>query len=312
MARDRVPVVTLAICLFVSANFALAASFSFSAESVPASARRERFLQLRDFAPQRSLRLAVIPARCLSLPERILRLRQLVPHFVLGALWFFPASSCACSSRVFVSCNWAATVSFSFCAAVSLLPRFLQLALADASTWSCNFLVASLIAASFGGGGLARRALAARSCDGAQPGRTFDVRLDRYAISPGRGGAAVPGTCAARSALDLSGSRALPCTRKMLSPILRLRYSTIAGCQSAVRLAQFLEQTSGEPELGQRGLELIFVLEFLALLRGHVGFEKDLARIVRSAPQAAARRERPKKPAKQNQTDFLHRDDRRR
>ena len=88
----------------------------------------------------------------------------------------------------------------------------------------------------------------------------------------------------------------------MLSPILRDRYSTIAGCQCGVGLAQFLEQASGKAEFRQRRLELIIVLELFALLRSHIGLEKDFARVIglgreRNAAQAGsekpARRIRP-------------------
>ena len=39
-------------------------------------------------------------------------------------------------------------------------------------------------------------------------------------------------------------------------------------------LAQFLEKASCKTVLGERGLELVFVLQLLALLGGHVGFEE--------------------------------------
>ena len=97
----------------------------------------------------------------------------------------------------------------------------------------------------------------------------------------------------------------LLCTRRMFSPILRLRKSTIAGCQSAMGLAQFFEQASGKPEFCERALELIVVLEFLALLRGHVGLEKNLARVVGLSGQVSGREEKTK-TGEQNQTDFLH------
>ena len=47
------------------------------------------------------------------------------------------------------------------------------------------------------------------------------------------------------------------------------------------------------------------MLEFFALLRSHVGLEKDLARIVglRSEPGG---RERKRKTGEQNQPDFFH------
>ena len=77
------------------------------------------------------------------------------------------------------------------------------------------------------------------------------------------------------------------------------------GLPFRVSFAQFIEQTSGKPEFGQRTLELIVVLEFLALLRGHVGLEKDLARVVRLSGQLPDPEEKTKTGA-QNQTDFLH------
>ena len=68
--------------------------------------------------------------------------------------------------------------------------------------------------------------------------------------------------------------------------------------------AQLLEQSSRKTELGQRVAEIVFVLEFLALLRGHVGFEKDLARILRL--RAQRRREKDRKTGQQNDADFFH------
>ena len=47
-----------------------------------------------------------------------------------------------------------------------------------------------------------------------------------------------------------------------------------------VGFAQLLEQASGKTEFRERGLELIVVLELLALLGGHVGLEEDLARVI--------------------------------
>ena len=61
-----------------------------------------------------------------------------------------------------------------------------------------------------------------------------------------------------------------------------------------VALAQFFEKTSGKAILGQRRLELIFVLQFLALLRGHVGLEKNFARIVGLRGQAGRSKGEPK------------------
>jgi hypothetical protein len=48
----------------------------------------------------------------------------------------------------------------------------------------------------------------------------------------------------------------------------------------SVRFTQFLNQAAGEAILGQSGLEAVLTLEFLALLRGEIGFEEDFAWIV--------------------------------
>ena len=72
-----------------------------------------------------------------------------------------------------------------------------------------------------------------------------------------------------------------------------------------VSLAQFFEQTSGGAELHERGLELIVVLEFVALLRRHIGLKKDLARIIGLGRKRNGRREK-RKTGEQDQTDFLH------
>ena len=72
-----------------------------------------------------------------------------------------------------------------------------------------------------------------------------------------------------------------------------------------MRFAQFFEETAGKAEFRQRGRKLIVVLEFLALLRGHVSLEEDLARVIGLRGQAGGR-ERKTKTGEQNQTDFLH------
>ena len=86
------------------------------------------------------------------------------------------------------------------------------------------------MAASFGGGGLVL-AVAARSCDGLT-GRssTFGSTVTDFS---GRGGEAMFPAVLGAVALKSFWVAALPSTRKILSLILRLRYSTIAGCQSA-------------------------------------------------------------------------------
>ena len=72
----------------------------------------------------------------------------------------------------------------------------------------------------------------------------------------------------------------------------------------AVRFLQFLEQAAGKTELGERGLELIVVLEFLALLRGHVGLEKDFARVVRLGREPGGREGRDKNRRKESDRFF--------
>src|SRR5207245_519963 len=88
------------------------------------------------------------------------------------------------------------------------------------STFSFNFLLASLIAAAFA------------TCGGAALGRAGVI------TALGCGGAAVDGG----APLSVAGPDvpakslcvpALSCTRRMLSLIFRPRYSTMAGCQSA-------------------------------------------------------------------------------
>ena len=77
------------------------------------------------------------------------------------------------------------------------------------------------------------------------------------------------------------------------------------GLPIAVSLLQFLEQAAGKPELGERGLELVIVLEFFALLRSHVSLKEDFAGIVglRCDPDG---RDGKAKTGEQNQPDFFH------
>ena len=72
-----------------------------------------------------------------------------------------------------------------------------------------------------------------------------------------------------------------------------------------VGFTQFLEQTAGETELGESSLELVVVLQFLALLGGHVGLEKDFAWVVRLRRELGGRANETKTGEK-NQTDFFH------
>ena len=51
-------------------------------------------------------------------------------------------------------------------------------------------------------------------------------------------------------------------------------------------LEQLLEECPRKPILSEGGFELVLVLEFLALLRRHVRFEKGLARVVRLSGQS--------------------------
>ena len=87
----------------------------------------------------------------------------------------------------------------------------------------------------------------------------------------------------------------------MFSPILRLRIIDDRRLPIRVGLAQFFEQTAGKTEFRERSLELIVVLEFFALLRGHVGLEKDLARVVGLSGQA--RRARGKDKNRRTKSD---------
>jgi hypothetical protein len=48
----------------------------------------------------------------------------------------------------------------------------------------------------------------------------------------------------------------------------------------SVRFAQFLNQAASEAILGQGSLESVLTLEFLALLRGEIGFKENFAWIV--------------------------------
>ena len=70
-------------------------------------------------------------------------------------------------------------------------------------------------------------------------------------------------------------------------------------------LAQLVEQAPGKTIFGESGLKLVFVLEFFALLRRHVRFEKRLARIVRLGGQAR-RGETKHQNCEQDRPEFLH------
>ena len=77
------------------------------------------------------------------------------------------------------------------------------------------------------------------------------------------------------------------------------------GLPIGVGFAQFLEETAGKTEFRESGLKLIIVLEFFALLRSHVGLEKDLARVIRLRGKTGGR-ETKDKTGEQNQPDFIH------
>jgi hypothetical protein len=72
-----------------------------------------------------------------------------------------------------------------------------------------------------------------------------------------------------------------------------------------VALLQLLEEAAGEAEFRQRGLELIVVLQLLALLRGHVGLQENLARIFCLGRQRE-RRSEEEETGDEQQTDLLH------
>ena len=78
----------------------------------------------------------------------------------------------------------------------------------------------------------------------------------------------------------------------------------------AVAFLQLFEHRTGEPEFGKGGLKLIFALEFLPLLRGHVGFEEDLRRIHLLRKGRERLREK-REDGEEKQPDFVHRQDRR-
>jgi hypothetical protein len=60
-----------------------------------------------------------------------------------------------------------------------------------------------------------------------------------------------------------------------------------------------------EAELCQGRLKLIFALQLLALLRGHVGFEKDFRRIILLREETSRRRKK-RKNQKEKQPDSIH------
>jgi hypothetical protein len=72
-----------------------------------------------------------------------------------------------------------------------------------------------------------------------------------------------------------------------------------------MRFLYLLEQAAGGAELGQGSGELVVVFQFLALLRRHVGFQENLARIS-GLSRSGERREQERKCGKEKQTDFVH------
>lgn len=79
----------------------------------------------------------------------------------------------------------------------------------------------------------------------------------------------------------------------------------MAGCQSGCDLCSSSIKLPGEAIFGERGFELVFVFQFLALLRRHVSLEKNFAWIFGLCAEKR-RREKKKAPGEQDRTDFLH------
>ncbi len=93
----------------------------------------------------------------------------------------------------------------------------------------------------------------------------------------------------------------------MASPILRPRYSTIGRLPVAAAFFQFLQHGAGETKLGQGGFESIVALEFLSLLRRHVGLEKNLGGIELLGKRGEWQRENREDGEEKQQPDFVHR-----
>ena len=94
-------------------------------------------------------------------------------------------------------------------------------------------------------------------------------------------------------------------TRRIASPILRLRVLDDRRLPVAVVFLQLLEHRTGETEFGEGRLKLIFPLKFLCLLRGHIGFEKGLGGIDLLSKGAERQREK-REDGKEKQPDFIH------